>query len=96
MQFTCERSESGELHLLLLGLRYEDYTTFRPSLSHPVFSVDDLKEIRLQLLREYYFSFNYQKRIKEKIRRHPRFKESFNEFMDYISSSIAKMEVMAT
>jgi radical SAM superfamily enzyme YgiQ (UPF0313 family) len=67
---------------------YEDYTTFRPLMHHPIFSSEELTEIRLSLVRNYYFSSLYQARVKEKVTRYPYLKKSFVEFMDHISASL--------
>ena len=74
---------------LPVNVGYEDYTTFRPLMPHPLFSVGELTDIRLSLLKDYYFSSQYRDRVKAKIGRYFHFKQSFKEFMDYVSDSIS-------
>lgn len=67
---------------------YEDYTTFRSVITHPELSAVELQEIRSNILSRYYTSEYYQKRIREKIKHHPHFEESFTEFREYILSQL--------
>ncbi len=70
------------------SIGYEDYTTFRPILQHPLFTEKELREIRKEILAGYYFSDTYMKHVQCKIDRHPHLKQSFAEFMEDISSQL--------
>jgi anaerobic magnesium-protoporphyrin IX monomethyl ester cyclase len=69
-------------------VRYEDYTTFRPILSHPTFSSAELQNLRHDLLLEYYFSPHYHQRVVGKIRHHAYLDESFSEFFTYLQAKL--------
>lgn len=68
--------------------KYEDYTTFRPILPHPVFSSAELQDLRRDLLAKYYFSSKYFQRVAEKIKNHSYLDESFSEFFEYLQGKL--------
>lgn len=71
------------------GTSYEDFTTFRPILPHPIFSKVDLGIIRTTLLTDYYTSGSYQRRLETKIRRHPHLEGCFEDFLAYVRRKLA-------
>ena len=70
------------------SIGYEDYTTFRPILQHPLFSEKELQEIRKEILIDYYFSDAYMNRVNCKIDRFPYLSLSFDEFMEETYSQL--------
>lgn len=65
-------------------VEYNDFTSFRPTIRHPTFSSEELHTIRKRILVQYYSSVEYNQRVEEKIKRHPYFKDSFDEFAEHI------------
>lgn len=74
---------------------YGRFTTFRPILPHPAFTPAQLEMVRFNLLRRFYFSRRYARRVEAKICAHPHLKESFDVFQESIHNelSLASNEV---
>ncbi|UZE94258.1 MAG: cobalamin B12-binding domain-containing protein [Candidatus Pacearchaeota archaeon] len=52
--------------------------------NHPCFSGNELKEIQGEMSRTFYFSEEYKKRISKFIKKHPRYKKIFDEFLSLV------------
>lgn len=69
---------------LLLHEDFSKYTTEECVIKMKDMTPEELCKIREQYFREFYQSKEYERRVKEKIRKYPYLKESYNEFFEYL------------
>ncbi|MBS3066673.1 B12-binding domain-containing radical SAM protein [Candidatus Pacearchaeota archaeon] len=64
----------------LLTTNYDDYTTFHQVIKMKHISPEELNKQRQRILREYYKSKEFENHVKEKLKKHPKFQSSYEEF----------------
>ncbi len=70
---------------LLLHEDFSKYTTEECVMKLKDMTPEELYEIREQIFKEFYQSKEYQQRMKEKIRKYPHLKQSYDEFFEFLN-----------
>lgn len=60
------------------------YTTDEYILKNPDFSPEEMAEFREKIFREFYQSKEYEKRKREKLKKYPHLKQSYDEFFEFL------------
>lgn len=63
---------------------WSDFTTEDPIIEHPILSNQELIDLRLKIVKEYYFSSAYITRINRKIKKHSYLNKSYLEYFEYL------------
>lgn len=69
---------------LILTGDFSKYTTDEYIMKHPDFSPEEMTEFREKIFREFYQSKEYENRKKEKLKKHPYLKQSYDEFYEFL------------
>lgn len=69
---------------LILTDDFSKYTTDEYILKNPDFNPEAMAEFREEMFREFYQSKEYEKRKREKLKKYPHLKQSYNEFSEFL------------
>lgn len=70
---------------LILTDDLSKYTTDEYIIKNPDFTPEAMAEFRENIFREFYQSKEYEKRMKEKLKKHPHLKQSYDEFFEFLN-----------
>ena len=70
---------------LILTEDLSRYTTDEYIIKHPDFSPETMAEFREKIFREFYQSKEYENRKKDKLKKHPYLKQSYDEFYKFLT-----------
>lgn len=70
---------------LILTDDFSKYTTEEYIIKNPDFTPEAMAEFREKLFREFYQSKEYEKRKREKLKKYPHLKQSYDEFFEFLN-----------